>query len=288
MIVVTGVTGGLGSAVVKHLLQHMPPHEIRGVARNPHDAEKFSGQGVEVRRGDFDRPETLDGAFVGAERLLLVSSSGIDYEERFRRHRNAIDAVARARVRHVYYTSLTLGSESTAFVMKAHLATEAYLRASGLAYTILKNGAYVEAWKTYLGDLSDDEICIPNDGPINWVARDELAEGTARLLVAGGHVGDALPLTGPAAPTIAATAELISRRLGRPIGRRVVSREEFVTRRVATGEPKLQAERWASTYDGLARGEFSTVDPLLESLLGRPRKTFEQAWNAESVSDRHS
>jgi len=48
---------------------------------------------IEGRKGDFDDPEGLTKSFTGAERLLLISASGIDFEKRVARHRNAIQSV---------------------------------------------------------------------------------------------------------------------------------------------------------------------------------------------------
>jgi len=80
----------------------------------------------------------------------------------------------------------------------------------------LKNGVYTEAWDQYLGDVSGGEASVPADCPVAWVARDDLAEGTARLLAGGGHVDQTLALTGPEALDIAATAAMFSRiRAGR-------------------------------------------------------------------------
>ena len=171
MIVVTGATGELGRAVVETLLRYVPAAQVALSVRKPEDAQAFAARGVAVRRGDFDEPESLARSFVGADRLLIVSASGIDHESRAVRHRNAINAAMRAGVGHVYYTSLLPGQDSVAYVMKAHLDTEAYLMASGLPFTILKNGVYAESWPLYLGDVTGDEEVIPADGPVSWVSR---------------------------------------------------------------------------------------------------------------------
>jgi uncharacterized protein YbjT (DUF2867 family) len=276
MILVTGAGGRLGSAVVENLLRLTSASHLAVSVRKPNEAQSLAARGIDVRHADFDVPKTLDRAFQSIDRLLIISSSGIDHQGRLARHQNAVDAAVRARVAHVYYTSLVPGDDSIAYVMKAHLDTEAYLRASSLRYTILGDGVYAEAWATYLGDLSNGEVAIPADGPISWVSRADLAEGIARLLVEGGHAGEKLRLTGPAALDIAAVTEIASRILGRHVGLRVVGVEEYVAREVAAGKSESFARQWATTYAAMARGEFAAVDPLLEKLLGRPRRTMEE------------
>ena len=218
---------------------------------------------MDVRRCDYDDPASLDGAFAGADRLLLVSASGIGHEERAGRHRNAIDAAVRAGVGRVYYTSLLPGDGSVAYVMKAHLDTEAYLGASGLNYTVLRNGAYAEAWALYLGESG--EVAVPADGPVSWVSRDDLAEGIARLLLRGGG-DEVLSLTGSEALDLRAVAAM----QGRPF--RLVTAAEYVDR----ARDKDRAGKWVSTYEGLVRGEWAAVDPFLGGLLGRPLRTMRE------------
>lgn len=77
---------------------------------------------------DYDRPDTLDTAFSGVTRLLMVSTNTLDVDRRVRQHRAAIDAAKRAGVRRLVYTSLAFGDQSQMRVMAAHLQTEAYLR----------------------------------------------------------------------------------------------------------------------------------------------------------------
>jgi uncharacterized protein YbjT (DUF2867 family) len=273
MIIVTGATGGLGRAVVENLLRCVPTAKVAVSVRKPDDAQAFAARGVAVRRGDFDKPDSLVRSFDGADRLLIISASGIDHESRTVRHRNAIDAAVRAGVGHVYYTSLLPGQDSVAYVMKAHLDTEAYLLASGLPFTILKNGVYAEAWQLYLGDVIGDEVVIPADGPVSWVSRADLAEGTARLLYEGGHEGEMLNLTGPAALDIKAVAEILGRVRGRPLVVKIAPLEEYACRLISAGKSADFARQWGTTYLGMHRGEFGKVDPFLGSLLGRPLQT---------------
>lgn len=68
MIVLTGATGGIGSQVLKHLLQtcHVPPTEIILSIYNPNPSSSFISalpEGIQVRRGDFADPGSLDEAF---------------------------------------------------------------------------------------------------------------------------------------------------------------------------------------------------------------------------------
>jgi uncharacterized protein YbjT (DUF2867 family) len=115
-------------------------------------------------------------------------------EERYKLHRNAIDAAKAAGVRHIIYTSLSFcggaeGSTSVAQVAQAHLLTERYLKDSGLTYTILRMACYSHLWNNFAGFLNLDappnvvqEAVMPNDGPDHWADRAELGEATAKVI----------------------------------------------------------------------------------------------------------
>ena len=149
---------------------------------------EIASSGVEVRHGDYNDPASLDAAFAGADQLLLVSSPSIAHAQRVAHHTAAIDAAKRAGVERVYYTSLAFAGDSRAAVMQAHLDTERYLKESGLKYTILREGIYSESYPLYFGfwnaNDGEDEVLVPySDGGIAWVCREDLGEGTAKIMV---------------------------------------------------------------------------------------------------------
>ncbi|KAI0031125.1 NAD(P)-binding protein [Vararia minispora EC-137] len=283
MIVLTGATGGLGSQVLKHIVNLVPASDIVISTTDPGRvrASDMIPPGVEVREGDFLRPATLPAAFAGADALLLVSYPSIAHSLRVSAHKNAIDAARAAGVRRVFYTSLAFGDSSSVAVMRAHLDTEAYLKQSGLAYTIIREGTYAEVAPLFFGFFNPStstEVYVPGDGPVAWAARDDLGEATAKIVA-----GDAFPnatvlLSGPGKNvlTLAQLAEFFSTQLGREVRLHVVSVDEYVRRHTNALEPRGDPDflrEWATTYDALIRGDLGVVDPLLERMLGRPART---------------
>lgn len=101
----TGATGQFGSIVAEALLKTVSADSLVASVRNPEKAESLRSRGVDVRHGDFDQPETLDQAFAGVDRLLLVSADG-DNDTRIRQHKAAVDAAVRAGVGFIAYTSV--------------------------------------------------------------------------------------------------------------------------------------------------------------------------------------
>lgn len=276
MIAVTGATGHLGSGVLENLLRRIPASQLIASVRNPSDAGAIAARGIEVREGDYDKPESLERSFKGAEQLLLISSSGIEYEKRLEQHRRVIDAAGKAGVGHIYYTSLLPGPDSVAYVMKAHLETEAYLKSCGLTYTIVKNGVYIEAHAQYLGPEKFGGVAIPADGPISWVSRADLAEGIARILESGTYRDETVYLTGATALDIEGFAAVVGQQRGFPLKRAIVPLDDYVSRLTEAGYDEEFARRWATTYLDLPRGEFARIDPLLPELLGRQPVSVEE------------
>ncbi|MDT3379598.1 NAD(P)H-binding protein [Labrys neptuniae] len=100
---VTGANGQLGQLVFTELARRVSAEAVVALVRDP-AATSFPA-GVGVRQGDYDRPETLDGAFAGIDRLLLISSSAVG--GRVAQHRNVIEAAKRAGVSRIAYANVS-------------------------------------------------------------------------------------------------------------------------------------------------------------------------------------
>jgi NAD(P)H dehydrogenase (quinone) len=145
-IAVTGATGELGRLVIDRLTQRVPAGEIVALVRS---LDRARDLGVQARAADYAQPAALHAALAGVHTLLLISSSEIG--QRVAQHTNVIDAAKKAGVRHVVYTSLLHADTSTLSLAPEHVATETALKASGLPYTILRNGWYTENYIAAVG-----------------------------------------------------------------------------------------------------------------------------------------
>jgi NAD(P)H dehydrogenase (quinone) len=70
MILVTGATGHLGSAVVTHLLKNTAADNILVFARDENKAKHLKGMGINVRIGTYDDISSLDLAMQSIEKLM--------------------------------------------------------------------------------------------------------------------------------------------------------------------------------------------------------------------------
>ncbi len=81
MIAVTGATGHLGNLAIAELLKRgTNPKDIVAIVRSKDKALDFFSKGITVREGNYNSPESLEKAFVGADKLLLISGSEIGKE----------------------------------------------------------------------------------------------------------------------------------------------------------------------------------------------------------------
>lgn len=100
--------------------------------------------GHETSGAEFSDPASLDDAFTDVSTLLMISVEGDD-KERIRLHANAVDAAHRAGVERVIYTSFfDVAPTSPNAVARVHRLTEAHIMASGCAWTMLRNGPYLD------------------------------------------------------------------------------------------------------------------------------------------------
>ncbi|MEU8340589.1 NAD(P)H-binding protein [Spirillospora sp. NPDC048832] len=271
MIIVTGATGKLGRATVERLLDRVPADRVGASVRNPEKAADLAERGVRVRRGDFADPASLARAFEGASQVMIISADGIG-EETLRLHRTAIGAAKAAGARRILYTGHMGASAASAFPpMRDHAATEEALRASGVPFTVLRNGFYASTTAAVLGAaLRTGELAVPEDGPVSWTAHADLAEAAAAVLAGETFDGPTPALTAGEALGMSEVAALAAEITGRPIRHVVVPDAEYRAGLTAHGVPEFAADMLTAMFTASRRGEFAGVDPALGRLLGRP------------------
>jgi NAD(P)H dehydrogenase (quinone) len=266
-IAITGATGQLGRLVVEKLRARVPASEIVALARTP---AKASGLGVEAREADYERPETLERALKGVDTLLLVSSNEVG--KRAAQHRNVIKAAKRAGVGRVVYTSLLHADTSPLDLAEEHLATEGALKASGLRFTILRNGWYTENYTgSVAGALAGGAfIGSAGEGRVSSATREDFADAAVAALVGEGHEGKTYELAGDEAWTLSDLAAEISKQTGKEIPYRNMPESEYAAALKGFGVPESWAGAIAGWDTGASRGALYDEGRQLSALIGRP------------------
>lgn len=264
---VTGATGHLGRLVVERLKQKIPAGEIVALVRNP---AKATDLGVAVREADYTKPETLQKALAGVDKLLLISASEVG--QRAVQHRNVIEAAKSAGVRQIVYTSLLHADTSPLNLAEEHRQTEAELKTAGIPHVILRNGWYTENYTGSIGSALAGGAFIGSagQGRISSAPRTDFAEVAVAMLTTEGHVGKVYELAGDESYTLADLAAEISKQTGKEISYKNLSEADYAAALAGFGLPQALAASIASWDMGASQGALFEDGRQLSRLIGRP------------------
>jgi NAD(P)H dehydrogenase (quinone) len=269
MIVIAGATGGLGSAVVENLLERVPADQIGISVRDAAKAQHLADRGVRVRQGSYEDPAALRNSFTGAEQVLLVSGND-PAADLVGLHRNAVETAVAAGAQRILYTSQHAAVPGNPYqASETHIATEAVLAESGVAWTALRNGAYGTLDQVLGPWQQTGMIAKPEDGPVPYTDRCDVAEATAIILAGDRSFDGPITLTAPTALTFDDFATIASELTSRTVRRIVLNDEQWIAEQITIGVPEQAARLMLTWYQASRAGYFAEADPMLAELLGR-------------------
>jgi NAD(P)H dehydrogenase (quinone) len=264
---ITGATGHLGRLVVQRLKTHVPASDLVALVRTP---AKAADLGIAVREADYDRPDTLVRALKGIDTLLFISASEIG--KRLAQHHNIIEAAKKAGVKRIVYTSLLHADNSPINLASEHLPTENEIKASGIPFTILRNGWYTENYTGSIGGALAGGAFIGSagEGKVSSAARADYADAAVAAVTGTGHEGKTYELAGDTSWTLADLAAEISRQSGKSIPYRNLPEAEYAKALEGFGLPKPIAGAIASWDTGASKGGLFDESHQLSKLIGHP------------------
>jgi NAD(P)H dehydrogenase (quinone) len=269
-IVITGATGHLGRQVVEQLLTRgVDPSTVVAGGRNEQALAELAGHGVRTARIDYSDPSTLDDAFVGAEKILLISGSEVG--KRSVQHKAVIDAARRVDAALVY-TSATRASTSALVLAPEHKATEGLLEGSGLTYTVLRNNWYTENYDDAIQQATSTGSILTStgSGKVASATRRDYAEAAAVVLLTDDYAGEILELGGDSPWDVDELASTITAVSGIPVTVNQVSTEEHIAALRGFGLDEDTAGFVAALDANIAEGLLAESDGTLSRIIGRP------------------
>jgi len=268
MILITGATGMVGGELTQQLLA--AGQSVRVLTRDPQKAAALKGQ-AEIVEGDLGKPETLQTAFNGIERMFLVTANT-------QQDANALRAAKAAGIHHVVKLS-TLEAVDSAMIehVKWHREREELIRASGLDWTFLRPTMFMSTaleWSRTIRDAG--AIYFPGgEGKVPVVDPWDIAAVAAATLTGVGHEGQAYALTGPQALGFDEMADVFSRVLQKPVRYVNISDQAAGAEMRKAGLPEYVVEGLIGTFAAVRSGKLAFATDDVERVIGRPPRSFE-------------
>lgn len=234
MILVVGASGRLGGLIARQLLD--AGESIRVLTRA---GSSFDEADVETVTGDLKDRASLEEACVGVTAVVTTANSatrgGEDTVDTVDRdgNRNLVEAAAGAGVRRfVFVSALGATADSPVPFLRAKAQTEALVRDSGMAWTILSPNLFMDVWiPAVVGGpvLAGQPVTLVGEARRrhSFVAMADVAEYAVTVLQRPEAEGQTLVIGGAGAVSWRGVVAAFQEQLGR----------EVPVRSVAPGEP---------------------------------------------------
>ncbi len=222
-----GGTGHLGPGLIRLLTAN--GRGLRVLTRDPARARGVLGDGVELVAGDVRDPASMTRALEGATTVISAFSGFGDPKgpgpQAIDRDGNIalIRAARLVGVEHFVLLSVTQASSDHPMeLMRSKYAAERELKASGLAWTIIRPALYMQTWlhtaADPLVDTGRTRVFGRGVNPLNLIAADDVARFVELALTDPGLRGATLEIGGPenvSMNQLLATVERVTGRSGR-------------------------------------------------------------------------
>lgn len=258
MIVVSGATGKIGSELMRLLSERR--EDVRTVTHT-----------------DLAQPDRLSSTFAGAEKLFLLTANS---EDMVRLQKNAVEAARRFGMKSIVKVSaLGATDHSKSVIGLWHYNIERVIRESGLGWTFLRPHAFMDNLLDQRDNIAREGVIYSpaGEGRVPLIDSRDIAAVALVTLTQPGHEEKIYTLTGPKAISYREATEILSRVTGRALRYVPETEDEAWTRLRRAGLPPWQIAGFLTLAEyQRAGGVTERVTPIVEQLLGRPARSFEQ------------
>lgn len=227
-ILITGATGMFGGALVRQLAGQ-EGHVVKALVRS---LDKAKQQGLNQLKnirlvvGDLEKPDTLESALEGIDRVFLVSpmKEGLDTLEI-----NLIEAAQRNGVKQIFKLYGAVKHKGD-YLIELHNRSLRYLKDSGLKWTLISPNSVMESSFFPLVESIKEENAIygcTSRHRVGFIALNDVVKAAAKTLITHGHEGKDYQLTGPESLNLYEVAERFSEVLEMPVRYIDLSEKEF-------------------------------------------------------------
>lgn len=280
-ILVTGASGNIGSTLIQALRQSARAADVVAAVH----AGGRSVDGVASRTVDFADVRSLQNAMDGVGTLFLLLPLA---ETMVSWTRNAVDAAKKAGVKHIVRLS-GVGAEpnSPYLILRSHGEADDYVKASGIAYTILQPVSFMQNFINYNSQSIKQDGAFYQaqaDAKVSFIDVRDIADVAAAVLQnPATHSGKTYTLTGPQALSNDEVAVRIADATGTPVNYISVPPEAAIQAMQNMGMPQWNVDALASLNELIRKGHSSQVTGDVAAVLGRSARSFD-AYAAEHAS----
>jgi len=274
-ILVTGATGNVSSGLIPNLTAMGA--NVRALVRDESKAQGLRDAGVEVVIGDLNKPETLDAAFSGVDKVFLVTAPN---PNQVTQARNGIAAAKRAGNPHIVRLSAGALKEMPGALPRVsaqHAEIDAELKASGLPYTILRPHNFMQNTLMAAQTVaSDGAVYMPmKESKLGMIDVRDIVDVAAKVLTEAGHEGKTYGLTGPASISYQDIAAGLSKALGKEVKYVDVPLEAAREGMIGMGLSEWFADAMTEYNKVFSEGfgDFMTND--VKEITGHPARSYE-------------
>jgi uncharacterized protein YbjT (DUF2867 family) len=270
-ILITGATGNIGGAVVKHLAQNQVP--LRALVRDRQKASHLEAQGIELAQGDFSQPASLETALQGIEKAFLVMPNDrhqVELECGF------IDAAQKAGVQHLVKLSVMRSGELPSTFQQWHRQIEQHLEESGMAWTHLRPNMLMQNMRWFTQTIAQSGAfysCL-GDTNVSHVDAQDVAAVAAVCLTGSGHEQQSYVLTGAESISFDQVAAIFAEAIGRSVNYVDLPPADLKAARLANGEPEWYLDAELELFACWKAGHGSEVTSAIADLLHKSPTSF--------------
>jgi uncharacterized protein YbjT (DUF2867 family) len=274
-ILVTGATGNVGSLLIPKLTNLGA--DVRALIRDESKAQGLKDAGVEVVVGDLEKPDTLDAAFRGVDKVFLITPPN---PNQVILAENGIQAAQRNGSPHI----IRLSAEAVRNMPGAlprfsgqHVEIDGILKASGLPYTIIRPHSFMQGMMMAAQTVaSEGAFYMPmKDGKLGMIDVRDIVDVAVKVLTEDGHDSKTYTLTGPASISFHDVAAGFSKALGKEVKYVDVPLEAAREGIIGMGMSEWFADAMSEYFQAFSEGygDFSTPD--VEKVTGNPPRSYE-------------
>jgi uncharacterized protein YbjT (DUF2867 family) len=273
MILLTGASGTIGRATVAALRAAGQNFEV--ATRAP---EKLAAQGVPSVALNWDEVDSYLPAIRGKDRLFLLTPNS---ERQLGYVLLAVAAAKRAGIKHIVRLSVMGADADPGFILgRQHFAAEREIRASGIAWTMLRPSFFMDNFVNYYGvdPNKDGHVFLPNgDGKAAWIDPADVGEVAARVLQGDSHAGQIIDMTGPELLSTAEALAVMGSVFGHHYTYTDIPDDAKRQAMEANGMPPWMVDGFLELNALVRLGDAAKLANGVQQVLGRPPRTM-RAW----------